>query len=52
VLASQPIHTRYLAVLTPTDVRWTVRIFQPDLQAANANDESSIKRHEGRRTAR
>lgn len=52
VLASQPIHARYLAVLTPTDVRWTVRIFQPDLQAANANDESSIKRHEARRTAR
>jgi len=52
VLASQPIHARYLAVLTPTDVRWTVRILQPDLQAANANDESSIKRHEARRTAR
>ena len=52
VLASQPIHARYLAVLTPTDVRWTVRIFQPDMHAANANDESSIKRHEARRTAR
>jgi hypothetical protein len=52
VLASQPIRARYLAVLTPTDVRWTVRIFQPDLQATNANDESSIKRHEARRTAR
>lgn len=52
VLATQPIHTRYLAVLTPTDVRWTVRILQPDAQIANANDESGIKRLGSRRAAR
>lgn len=28
VLASQPIHTRYIAVLTPAAARWRVRIFQ------------------------
>ena len=52
VLATQPIHARYLAVLTPTDVRWTLRIFQPDEEVANAKDESGIKRLEGRRAAR
>lgn len=28
VLASQPIRTRYIAVLTPSEVRWKVRVFQ------------------------
>lgn len=27
-LASKQIHTRYIVVLTPTEVRWRVRIFQ------------------------
>lgn len=52
VLATQPIRARYLAVLTPTDVRWTVRIFQPDAENTNANDESGIKRLGSRRAAR
>lgn len=28
VLASQPIHARYIAVLTPAAARWRVRMFQ------------------------
>lgn len=28
VLANQPIHARYIAVLTPAAARWRVRIFQ------------------------
>lgn len=28
VLANQPIHARYIAVLTPAAARWSVRIFQ------------------------
>lgn len=28
VIASGPVHQRYVAVLTPTEVRWRVRVFQ------------------------
>jgi hypothetical protein len=28
VLATQPVHARYLVVLTPSQTRWQVRIFQ------------------------
>jgi hypothetical protein len=28
VLTTQHVHTRYVAVLTPTEVRWKVRVFQ------------------------
>jgi hypothetical protein len=28
VLATQPVHARYIVVLTPAEVRWRVRIFQ------------------------
>jgi len=28
VLATQPVRTRYIVVLTPSEVRWRVRIFQ------------------------
>jgi hypothetical protein len=30
VLASQPVRTRYVAVLTPTEVRWKVRVLQAE----------------------
>ena len=32
VLASQQFRTRYIVVLTPTEVRWRVRIFQAQAQ--------------------
>jgi len=51
VLGTQTIHARYLAVLTPGDVRWMVRIFQPEAGSANAGEETSIK-GPGGRTAR
>lgn len=28
VIATQPVHARYIAVLTPSQTRWLVRIFQ------------------------
>ncbi|HKF50417.1 MAG TPA: hypothetical protein VKB38_23845 [Terracidiphilus sp.] len=28
VLATQPVHERYIVVLTPTEVRWRVRVMQ------------------------
>lgn len=28
VLATQPVHARYVVVMTPAEVRWRVRIFQ------------------------
>lgn len=28
VVATQPVHARYLVVLTPSQVRWQVRVFQ------------------------
>lgn len=28
LLASHPVHARYIAVMTPSEVRWRVRIFQ------------------------
>lgn len=28
VIASQPVHERYVVVLTPTEVRWRVRVLQ------------------------
>ena len=28
VMATQPVHQRYLVVLTPTEVRWRVRVLQ------------------------
>jgi hypothetical protein len=31
VLATKPIRRRYLVVLTPSDVRWRVRIFQAEV---------------------
>lgn len=31
VIASQPVTQRYLVVLTPTEVRWRVRVFQASL---------------------
>lgn len=31
-LGTQHVHTRYIVVLTPTEVRWRVRIFQADAQ--------------------
>ena len=30
VVAVQPVHARYVAVLTPTDVRWKVRVLQSE----------------------
>jgi hypothetical protein len=30
LLTTKPIHERYLVVLTPSDVRWRVRIFQAE----------------------
>jgi hypothetical protein len=30
VLASQPVRARYVAVLTPTEVRWKVRVLQAE----------------------
>jgi hypothetical protein len=30
VLAVQPVHARYVAVLTPTEVRWKVRVLQAE----------------------
>lgn len=32
-LATQRVHRRYVVVLTPTEVRWRVRVFQADPQA-------------------
>lgn len=32
LLASQPVHARYIAVLTPSEVRWRVRVFQATLE--------------------
>lgn len=43
VLGTQTIHARYLAVLTPSDVRWTVRILQPEPQNTNAGEQTGIK---------
>lgn len=43
VLGTQTIHARYLAVLTPGDVRWAVRIFQPESGSTNTGGETSIK---------
>ncbi len=30
VLASKPVHRKYLVVMTPSEVRWRVRIFQAE----------------------
>ena len=30
VVATQPVHARYVAVLTPTEVRWKVRVLQTE----------------------
>lgn len=30
VLATQPVHARYVAILTPSEVRWRVRVLQTD----------------------
>jgi hypothetical protein len=30
VLTTQPVHARYVVVLTPTEVQWRVRIFEAD----------------------
>ena len=30
VVAVQPVHARYVAVLTPTEVQWKVRILQSE----------------------
>jgi hypothetical protein len=30
VVATQPVHARYVAVLTPTEVRWKVRVLQAE----------------------
>ena len=30
VLTSQPVHVRYVAVLTPTEVQWKVRVLQAE----------------------
>jgi hypothetical protein len=30
VVAMQPVHARYVAVLTPTEVRWKVRVLQAE----------------------
>lgn len=43
VLGTQTIHARYLAVLTPGDVRWLIRIFQPEAESTNSGRESGIK---------
>lgn len=43
ILGRQTIHARYLAVLTPSDIRWVVRIFQPEADTANAGGETGIK---------
>jgi hypothetical protein len=32
VLSTQPVRARYVAVLTPTEVRWKVRVFQAEPQ--------------------
>jgi hypothetical protein len=32
VLATQPVQARYIAVLTPTEVRWKVRVLQAESQ--------------------
>lgn len=32
LLTSQPIHARYIAVLTPSEVRWRVRVFEATLE--------------------
>lgn len=32
VLATTPMHQRYVVVMTPSEVRWRVRIFQADVQ--------------------
>jgi hypothetical protein len=36
VLATKVVHERYLVVLTPSEVRWQVRIFQADPEKAGA----------------
>jgi hypothetical protein len=28
VVATQPVHARYVVVMTPTEVRWRVRVLQ------------------------
>lgn len=42
-LATQTISAHYLAVLTPSDVRWTVRILQPEPENTNAAERTGIK---------
>ncbi|MGA8529764.1 MAG: hypothetical protein WB622_08620 [Acidobacteriaceae bacterium] len=32
VLTARQVHARYIAVLTPTEVRWRVRLFQADAE--------------------
>lgn len=32
LLSSLPVHARYIAVLTPSEVRWRVRVFQSSLE--------------------
>ena len=32
VIATEPVHQRYLVVLTPTEVRWRVRVLQASAQ--------------------
>jgi hypothetical protein len=32
VIGTQPVHARYVTVLTPTEVRWKVRVFQAEPQ--------------------
>lgn len=32
VQATEPVHARYVAVLTPAEVRWKVRVLQAELQ--------------------
>lgn len=46
VLSSQTIRARYLAVLTPTDVRWTVRILQPSRAASTPTRNPASKESE------
>jgi hypothetical protein len=43
ILGTQTMRARYLAVLTPSDVRWTVRIFQPEPESTNAGPATGIK---------
>ena len=32
VMATQPVHSRYVVVMTPTEVRWRVRVFQAGIE--------------------